>query len=99
MRLPDVEKVAAAVHTAWMDTKRAQGVTTRLSETGEELMQDYGVLSEAAKELDRGTVRAVYAAIQASIAPEPVTPDAEAWVLPEYKPSYPRFTGVRTTDT
>ena len=95
MRLPDVEPVAAAVHEAWMATKRAQGVTTRRSETGEELMVPYAELSEAAKELDRGTVRAVYAGIAAAIAPEPVTPDAEAWVVPEPKPSYPRLTGVR----
>ena len=65
MKLPDIETVAAKVHEAWMQTKRAQGVTSRKSETGEELMVDYEQLSEAAKELDRGSVRAVYAAIQA----------------------------------
>jgi hypothetical protein len=40
-------------------------VSSRLSETGEELMRPYGELSKAAKELDRATVRAVYAAIRA----------------------------------
>jgi hypothetical protein len=64
MNLPDIEQVSAAVHAAWMDSKRAQGVTTRKSESGEELMAPYEALSDAAKELDRGTVRAVYAAIQ-----------------------------------
>ena len=62
--MPDIEAVAAKVHAAWMEAKRAQGITTRKSETGEELMVDYEELSEKAKELDRGSVRAVYAAIQ-----------------------------------
>ena len=62
--MPDIEAVAAKVHAAWMEAKRAQGITTRKSETGEELMVEYEQLSEKAKELDRGSVRAVYAAIQ-----------------------------------
>lgn len=66
MQLPDIEEVSAKVHEAWMGSKKAQGVTTRLSEKGEELMQPYEQLSEEAKELDRGTVRAVYAAIEAA---------------------------------
>lgn len=65
MRLPDIEVVSAKVHEAWMDAKRKTGVTTRKLETGEELMVPYDQLSDAAKELDRGTVRAVYAAIEA----------------------------------
>lgn len=65
MILPNIEFVSAKVHEAWMDSKRAAGVTTRKLETGEELMVPYDRLSEAAKELDRGTVRAVYAAIEA----------------------------------
>ena len=64
MKLPDIEAVASKVHEAWMQAKLAQGVKTRKSETGEELMVDYEQLSEEAKELDRGSVRAVYAAIQ-----------------------------------
>jgi hypothetical protein len=64
-QLPDLEIVAAKVHEAWMQTKQAQGVTSRLSETGEELMVPYAQLSEPAKELDRMTVRTVYAAIEA----------------------------------
>lgn len=58
-----VEVFAAEVHNAWMRTKRAQGFKTRRSESGEELMVHYPELSEAAKELDRMTVRAVLAAI------------------------------------
>jgi len=68
VELPDIEVVAAKVHEAWMDAKRAKGITTRKSETGEELMAPYEQLSEAAKELDRATVRAVYAAIRAAQA-------------------------------
>jgi RyR domain len=64
MNLPDIEIVSAKVHEAWMEAKKAQGVTTRKSEKGEELMIPYEQLSEAAKELDRSVVRAVYAAIQ-----------------------------------
>ena len=64
MQLPDIEIVSAEVHEAWMAGKRANGVTTRKSEDGEELMAPYADLSEKAKELDRGTVRAVYAAIE-----------------------------------
>jgi hypothetical protein len=64
MNLPDIETVSASVHDAWVQTKRAQGITTRKSETGEELMVEYHELSEEAKELDRNSVRAVYAAIE-----------------------------------
>jgi hypothetical protein len=68
MNLPDIEVVSAKVHEAWMDSKIKAGVTTRKLETGEELMVPYDQLSDAAKELDRGTVRAVYAAIEATAA-------------------------------
>ena len=64
MKLPDIEAVSAKVHEAWMQQKLASGVTTRKSESGEELMVPYEQLSEEAKELDRATVRSVYAAIQ-----------------------------------
>ena len=64
MKLPDMEAVASKVHEAWIQAKLAQGIKTRKSETGEELMVDYNELSEEAKELDRGSVRAVYEAIQ-----------------------------------
>jgi len=61
--LPDIEKVSAEVHQAWMDSKLTTGVTTRKSEDGEELMVPYEQLSEKAKDLDRNTVKAVYAAV------------------------------------
>jgi 16S rRNA G527 N7-methylase RsmG len=64
LQLPDLEIVAERVHESWMKGKQAQGVTSRLSETGEELMVPYHQLSEPAKELDRATVRTVYAAIE-----------------------------------
>jgi len=67
MELPDIELVSAKVHEAWMASKAAQGVTTRKAEDGEELIAPYEMLSEKAKELDRDTVRAVYAAILAAV--------------------------------
>lgn len=63
MNLPDIELVAEAAHEGWMESKRKLGITSRKSESGEELMVPYAQLSEAAKELDRGAVRSVYAAI------------------------------------
>ena len=66
--LPDIEVVSAAVHEQWIATKLAQGVDSRRAEDGEELMVPYEQLSERAKELDRGTVRTVYAAIARSRA-------------------------------
>jgi len=71
LRLPSVDEVSARVHEAWMESKRRAGVTSRKLEGGEELMVPYADLSEQAKELDRATVRAVYAAIGAAGRPEP----------------------------
>jgi hypothetical protein len=65
--LPDLEEVAAQVHQAWLAQKHQAGITShRLQQTGEELCVPYEVLSEVAKELDRATVRAVFAAIAAA---------------------------------
>ena len=64
MQLPDIEVVAAEAHRGWMDAKRSKGVTTRRSESGEELMVPYADLSEEAKELVRWMVRAVFSAIE-----------------------------------
>jgi RyR domain len=64
MKLPGIEAVAAKVHDAWVQAKRTQGITTRKSESGEELMVEYDQLSEDAKELDRASVRAVFDAIE-----------------------------------
>lgn len=68
MQLPDIETVSDEMHEAWMKQKRANGITTRKSEDGEELMVPYAQLSEKAKDLDRAGVRAVYAAIEKSAA-------------------------------
>lgn len=62
--LPPVETVAAAVHFQWVERERLQGVTSRKSETGEELLVPYWELSEAAKSLDLDIVQAIYDAIQ-----------------------------------
>jgi hypothetical protein len=64
MTLPDIELVSAKVHEAWIASKLKLGVTTRKSEKGEELMVPYDQLSDEAKELDRGSVRAVYDAME-----------------------------------
>jgi len=66
MNLPDIETVADKAHEAWMASKKAQGVTSRKAEDGEELMVPYAQLSEKAKDLDRGMITAVYAAIRAA---------------------------------
>ena len=64
MILPDIEQVSAEVHQAWMESKKANGISSRKAEDGEELMVPYEQLSERAKDLDRNTVRAVFAAIK-----------------------------------
>jgi hypothetical protein len=66
MQLPDLELVAAAVHKSWLESKLAQGFSSRKAEDGEELMVPYAELSEKQKEMDRGLVRTVYAAIEES---------------------------------
>ena len=71
LNLPEIEDVAGKVHEAWRQAKLARGITSRKSESGEELMVEYALLSEPAKELDRATVRAVYAAIE-SLAAEQI---------------------------
>ena len=67
MQLPDIELVSAKVHEAWIASKRKQNVTSRKAEDGEELMVPCDQLSEKAKDLDRETVQAVYAAITAAL--------------------------------
>lgn len=64
INLPDIELVSSKVHDAWMESKKSKGVTSRKSETGEELMVPYENLSESAKDLDRNTVKAIYEAIK-----------------------------------
>jgi hypothetical protein len=60
MTHPDLlEPLAEAVHQRWMDTMTARGHVSRKAPDGEELMVPYRQLSEAAKDLDRNSVRAV----------------------------------------
>lgn len=58
-----IEVVSADMHGAWMDTKRSRGVESRKAENGEELMVPYHELSEGAKDLDRGSVKSVFASL------------------------------------
>jgi hypothetical protein len=58
-----LETLSKAAHEAWMESKLAQGVESRQSEWGEELMVPYTALSDQARDLDRGTVRGVLDAI------------------------------------
>lgn len=63
-KLPDVEETAAKVHEAWMAQKIVRGIKSHKIETGEECMVPYSELSEAAKELDRTMVKAIFAIIK-----------------------------------
>jgi hypothetical protein len=56
-----IESVSADVHAAWIETKKAQGITSRPSSDGIEQMVPYDELPDHIKELDRSTVRAVLA--------------------------------------
>jgi hypothetical protein len=58
-----IEMIAGDAHKGWMEGKRAQGVDTRQSEWGEELMVPYSDLTEQAKDLDRSAVRHVVDAL------------------------------------
>jgi hypothetical protein len=58
-----VNTLAEAAHDGWMQGKLAQGITSRLSEWGEEFMVPYTALSERGKDIDRSAVRSVLAAL------------------------------------
>lgn len=60
-----VELLAEDAHEGWMTSKREQGTTSRLAEWGEEFMRPYAELSDQAKDIDRATVRAVLASLEA----------------------------------
>lgn len=76
MILPNVERVAAAVHESWLTRKRAEGVTSRPHpRTGDEQIAPWADVSEVVKEENRALVRTVYAALE--------TVDAVAEAFPE----------------
>src|SRR2546421_122001 len=78
----ELEAISAEDHEQWMENKRKLGVATRKSESGEELMVPYEQLSEAAKELDRGSVRAVLTAQDAlATAPPPVDANVNSQIM------------------
>jgi len=64
-----LEVVSAAVHDEWMEEQRRRGRTSSVGRDGEEYMVPYSELSEAAKELDRVTVRAVLKHVAQPVAP------------------------------
>lgn len=65
--LPElIEQIAAAAHEGWMAAKRAQGITSRQAEWGEEFMVPYAEMSERAKDIDRSAVNSVLDAIDAA---------------------------------
>ncbi len=75
--MPDIETVSSLVHEAWMKSKIVNGVTSRLSEDGEELMVPYEQLTDKSKDLDRNTVIAVYIAINAAMLTPPIKQDGD----------------------
>jgi hypothetical protein len=54
-----VELLAAKSHEGYLVGKRASGTTSRLSESGEEVMVPYGELSESLKNINRAAAAAV----------------------------------------
>lgn len=64
-----VELLASKAHEGWMAAKQADGITSRLSEWGEEFMVPYPELSERAKDIDRAAVRSVVDGLVALGAP------------------------------
>lgn len=56
-----VERMAEAVHNAWMQHYLSLGYTSRKAEWGEEFMVPYDQLSDRGKDLDRMIMRAILA--------------------------------------
>lgn len=59
-----IDAFAEAAHEAWLDEKRRRllrvGATTWPSETGEEQLVHWDVLSESVRDFDRIVVSAIY---------------------------------------
>jgi hypothetical protein len=83
---PDMELIAERVHNAWMKTKRAQGFESHLTADGREQMVPYADLADDLKELDRVTVRAVYAAIANAEETKVTTAESSLEGLPASHP-------------
>lgn len=67
-----IETLASGAHDSWMESNRANGVTTAISRlTGEEQMVPYEDLSEQVKEYDRQMVRGVITGLRAMIERAP----------------------------
>lgn len=62
--LPDIEKVCAAQHDAWIAAKKAAGIHSKVDTEGEEMMRPYHELHDKGKEVVRGIVNSVYNAIE-----------------------------------
>jgi len=54
-----VELLAAKSHEGYLAGKRAGGTTSRLSESGEEVMVPYEQLSESSKDINRAAAGAI----------------------------------------
>lgn len=93
-----LERLSAAVHADWMAEQAARGRTSSVGRDGEEYMVPYDQLSEAAKELDRVTVRAVLKHLPPAPPPllepydwgpegvpqgEPISHDGKGWKVGE----------------
>ena len=63
-----VEETAEQVHEQWRRSMRKQGVKSRSSHWGEELLVPWPRLSERAKDLNRGMVKTTLKALAKLIA-------------------------------
>jgi hypothetical protein len=94
---PDLEFIAAKVHENWIASKVKQGVTSRKSESDEELMVPYDQLSEAAKGLDRESVAAVMQVVGSVLSPA-ATPICAKCKKPEKAREHSKLFGGPTHD-
>lgn len=69
IELPDPRRLAPLEHEAWRQMLLRDGVLSRVSHWGEELMVDWDVMSDRAKEQDLEGVRRTYLLIDV-LSPE-----------------------------
>lgn len=60
-----IELLAAGSHEGYLAGKRASGTTSRLTESGEEVMVPYADLSESSKNISRSAAAAILDALEA----------------------------------